>query len=538
MLVIVTILIVIMVASRSSKIVKTYGNTKAENKSNALKGTKQKVKEEVFNRQKSHALIRNMVRIGISTISKVRHLWQDDMFCKVKYGGAEMDQLESAEIDKDGKILVRNMEAFRLTQWLERGVFDALEKEYLKSVKFAIQAKHPITDELITVEAYEFTISYESIEGGAATINGFPLRSSEGVKSQARRFLKTLYDFSSTLEDLPEDRSLSIMLKYNDSCPPEYEPEYFHTANAKELDLNSSLTTIKLGSVVTPELNMHMKYTGLDSFDFTELCKVGTSNDILVETENSLRKMSVNTTSILCASAKNARGDDVFVGQVQDEVLEVQDVVNDEYEDTNLNVECSPPSELPLVEQLQQYLIENGECKTADILRNFKFKKSEIENALTKLKKQGSANNPRKGIWKSTEDAAVESSPAPVHHEAPTPAPKSDEQVEPPPAPRKKDKEAEKNKEALEEEPPQPRLKDRIKRGRNAKPPVVDSPIVNSPLINDDDDSQILLSQPREKRRKYSITIDSLHLLKGVNDGFQKNLSPDASQEAVLLFHD
>jgi hypothetical protein len=143
-----------MTASKNPKNIKTYSNPAKAN------GTKQKTKEQVFNRQKSHALIRNMVRIGVSTLAQVRHLWQDDLFVEIDYGGTKMMHLESAEIDNEGQILVRNLEAFRLTQWLERGVFDALDKEYLKSIKFAIQTKHPITDELITVEAYEFAISY------------------------------------------------------------------------------------------------------------------------------------------------------------------------------------------------------------------------------------------------------------------------------------------------------------------------------------------------------------------------------------------
>jgi hypothetical protein len=39
------------------------------------------------------------------------------------------------------------------------------------------------------------------------------------------------------------------------------------------------------------------------------------------------------------------------------------------------------------------------------------------------------------------------------------------------------------------------------------------------------------------KRRKFSIAVDSLHLLKGVNDGFQKS-PPNASQVHQLLFND
>jgi len=434
------------------------------------KDSKQKAKNAIVSRQKSHALIRNMVRIGISTISKVRNLWQDDLFSKVDYGGAEIHQLESAEVDQEGNINIKNIEAFRLTQWLERGVFDAIEKEYLKSVKFFIQTKHPLTDELITLEAYEFAIAYESSEGAPASINGQPLTSSDGLKAQARRFLKTLYDFASTLDELPQDRCLSMMLKYHDNCPPEYEPEFFKSADAKALDLNSSLTVVKLGSVIATDLNMHLSYTGLDSLDYAELCKVGFANDILVETENSLRNMSVGTKSILCASAKTPKGDEISVGQAAQECpSEIESTQNDEHENENdVPVESSPvPSEVPLIDQLKQFLIENGECKTAVILKSFNFDKASIGLALSKLKKEGTANNPRKGIWTIVEKHVKINEP-PV----PTPAAQEEQVVvEPPPAPKKRDR-VEKSKQ--EENPPQ------------SKPQLIDSPVVvNSPLIED-----------------------------------------------------
>jgi len=47
--------------------------------------TKQKAKTNVANRTKSHALIRNMIRIGISTISKVRELWQGKIIVIFNY---------------------------------------------------------------------------------------------------------------------------------------------------------------------------------------------------------------------------------------------------------------------------------------------------------------------------------------------------------------------------------------------------------------------------------------------------------------------
>ena len=40
------------------------------------------------------------------------------------------------------------------------GVFDALTKEYLKSMSLKLYAKHPLTQEDIQLESYEFSLSY------------------------------------------------------------------------------------------------------------------------------------------------------------------------------------------------------------------------------------------------------------------------------------------------------------------------------------------------------------------------------------------
>lgn len=321
---------------------------------------------------------------------------------------------------------------------------------------------------MITIETYEFTIVYESTNGSGATINGHQLLSNEGLKAQAKRFLKTVYDFSSTLDDLPEERTLSMMLKYYSHCPPEYEPEFFHSAEGKNLDLHATTTTIKLGSVITPELNMHMTFNGLESLNFTDLARVGVNQELLNDTENKMCNLSVQNTSMLCASAKNNFGDEVKVGQTEDEMdinedeIVNKDVIgNDEMDinndaigevheevDRSSDKEDSPKKEdgtitaLTLPDQLLEYLREKKETRTADILQNFIFyKKRHIQQILTKLKKEGIINNPKTGFWiivnipekKNNTDTSFGRTPIVEAHV-------QKQSQDPPPAPRKRDR--------------------------------------------------------------------------------------------------
>ena len=106
-----------------------------------------------------HTLIRSLplliiklnaqLRISVSSICYHREIFPSDCFVKREYGSDKMPTnihtLEVASEGDDGVINVNNTEAFLLTQWLERGVFRALEDQWLSCMTFAIYTKHPTT---------------------------------------------------------------------------------------------------------------------------------------------------------------------------------------------------------------------------------------------------------------------------------------------------------------------------------------------------------------------------------------------------------
>lgn len=153
-----------------------------------------------------------MIRISVSSICYQRGVFEADCFKSRPYDGLPIHQLDSAIQDENGQIKVRNGEAFQLTQWLERGVFQALEKEFLHGLTFALCSKHPISGEDILLEKYDFKITYSG-DDKRASINGAALDSKNDLKSQAKKFLRSLIAFVETLDDLPQDRWITMMLK-------------------------------------------------------------------------------------------------------------------------------------------------------------------------------------------------------------------------------------------------------------------------------------------------------------------------------------
>ena len=146
----------------------------------------------------------------------MRSLFPDECFQNVDYGNTKIHQLKSAEYNDEGEIVVKNKDAFLLTQWLERGVFAALGEQYLNSMIFSIFFTEPGSGKEILLENYEFKITYN--DETSAKINGAPIISKDDVKLQATKFVRSLVEFSNTLDDLPPERWITMSLTVRILC--------------------------------------------------------------------------------------------------------------------------------------------------------------------------------------------------------------------------------------------------------------------------------------------------------------------------------
>ena len=139
-------------------------------------------------------------------------MFPTDCYNDKQYGLVEIHQLQGAKKDDDGTVAVIHPEAFLVTQWLEKGVFDAMEEGYLKSLIFAIYTRNPKDGSDLLLETYEFRVTYPE-EGKSAKVNDVELYSKEAVKSQAAKFIRSLTEFTSTLDNLPSERKITMQLK-------------------------------------------------------------------------------------------------------------------------------------------------------------------------------------------------------------------------------------------------------------------------------------------------------------------------------------
>lgn len=257
-----------------------------------------KLKEAVITKSQSMVLMKNMIRISISSICHHRDIFPQECFAVRPYGSMKIVQLEPASADDEGEINVKHDKAFLLTQWLEHGVFDALEKEFISALVFGVNGTHPVTGKDILLETYEFKFTFES-ETTTASINGNPMTSKDDIKTQAGKFIRNLVTFSGSLEDLPRENWITLQIKYSDKAPSEYCPAYFADAKDNLVSFDGAhCLKVKLGGIQTPQMQTSAKFTGLEPLFYRNIFKRGdlsTHTEIYTADENSMFVAAVHS---------------------------------------------------------------------------------------------------------------------------------------------------------------------------------------------------------------------------------------------------
>ncbi|KAJ7811429.1 HORMA domain-containing protein [Mycena olivaceomarginata] len=149
-------------------------------------------------------------------------------------------------------------EADRILNYLEHGIFDALQKQYLRSFIFAIYLDEK--DPSNIVEAYTFNFHYHTIPGTDTVIpvmslgddlDKMSLKDSakdpvekaarkgkaptlKDVKKSVKTLLKTLIHSTTQMDVLPKRRYATFKLFYTDETPADYEPQYFKAGDAQK----------------------------------------------------------------------------------------------------------------------------------------------------------------------------------------------------------------------------------------------------------------------------------------------------------------
>ncbi|RXW20515.1 hypothetical protein EST38_g5322 [Candolleomyces aberdarensis] len=257
---------------------------------------------QLVTKSQSLAAVQTLLRAGLSCIMYLRNLLPEDNFSKSHLTAADDSFMTSAS-ETDGtpqspstRTRVSGMhimtltrgyteEADRLLNYLENGIFDALQKRYLRSFIFAIYLDN--NDPTNIVEAYTFNFKYHTIPGTDAvipimslgedlqklSINGGKrsvdpvaeaiqmgrVPTMREVRKSVKTMIKTLIQAITHMDELPRRRFATFKLFYTDEAPADYEPPnfqagdeqkdrwYFMTHNLEEVPDRFSVGTVNCG---------------------------------------------------------------------------------------------------------------------------------------------------------------------------------------------------------------------------------------------------------------------------------------------------
>jgi hypothetical protein len=98
----------------------------------------QRTDTETVTETASLSVVKNIIRASVSQICYLRGLFEEKIFRDKPYAGLNIKTLHAVEKNETtGERVIIDPDAHLVTEWLERGVFPALQARYLHEVIFA-----------------------------------------------------------------------------------------------------------------------------------------------------------------------------------------------------------------------------------------------------------------------------------------------------------------------------------------------------------------------------------------------------------------
>ncbi|KAE9993975.1 hypothetical protein EG327_002015 [Venturia inaequalis] len=217
---------------------------KASTKVTTAQATKNAISTtQLVTQKQSQELAQTLVHGSISCIAYLRDLFPDQCFEEHGFSSSNKhipykDHASGKSQSRSGGSKLRalrrghndNVDSF--LDMLEKGAFEALEKQVLRAIQINISEQEDKPNHV--VESYTFTFSYQTSPEGAKTLAGVTMKDPSGadttvknVKYALHMFIRKIIALCETLPELPARKYLYMQLYYTDDCERAYEPPGF-----------------------------------------------------------------------------------------------------------------------------------------------------------------------------------------------------------------------------------------------------------------------------------------------------------------------
>ncbi|XP_038619495.1 HORMA domain-containing protein 2 [Tachyglossus aculeatus] len=196
-----------------------------------------KMPSEIITVEESQLVVKQLLAVILSAITYMRGLFPESSYRTYFLDGNAYKVLQD-DVNCPG--------VNEIPKWVE-GCFQAMERKYLRSVKFTIQSH---SNQKNKTEAYVFYFKYpeEGTEMNSWSNQGYSMGISSEVKRSIPLLLEKLSQLIKKLNSLPSNVGLSMKLfYYNDVTPNDYQPLGFQDWESSEsLEFNPHQMNMKL----------------------------------------------------------------------------------------------------------------------------------------------------------------------------------------------------------------------------------------------------------------------------------------------------
>ena len=191
----------------------------------------------------STAFMKKLLAIAISNIAYMRRIFPEKAF-----SGRLLEDLDLKILRNDKSC----PSAAHMVDWL-RGVFDAVDKKYLRVLTFGIYRNS--SDPNTLLEMYTFKFSYSDTTEMEIYNDDRKIcwaSTASQTKNATLSLLRNLILLTQTLRPLPDDARVTMKLFYYDNVTPQnYEPPGFRAADTDVICMEGSPTKFRFQSIGT-----------------------------------------------------------------------------------------------------------------------------------------------------------------------------------------------------------------------------------------------------------------------------------------------
>jgi len=217
----------------------------------------QRTKEDVqvMNKVQSAQIVKNGTKAFLSAICWFRGLFGRESFRETNYGELPINLLVCPTVrHRQSKLSSASKSteispAEKFLGWIEKGLYDMIENEYLYRMKFTL-SKKATADEDNGAEKYTvfetYTMTYDYDDEGCFTLSGGKVsqqiqqgknqRWNENIQHQTAHILRSINALTQTAGPLPEDTHMAINVEFNDTVPAGYKAPWFTETYAGDVE--------------------------------------------------------------------------------------------------------------------------------------------------------------------------------------------------------------------------------------------------------------------------------------------------------------